>query len=161
MSGLHPLYHPSDDEIMREILLRISPWECSPYLLRRVSPTFMRFYSSRAIWLNIWTLHLSGPAQPGEVSMEQARRHCGLALRQPWEHLIQGGTLQAFRGSGWTALEIRDGSVKSLPEQLGEFTSLQQLNLSGCRSLKALPRGVFPTPLFPALPLPFLGMNCA
>ena len=83
MSGLHPLYHPSDGEIMREILLHISPWECSPYLLRRVSPTFMRFYSSRAIWLNIWTMYLSGPTQPGEVSMEEAAAPRRRVPREP------------------------------------------------------------------------------
>ena len=110
MPGLHDLYHPSDGEIMRHILLYISPTECSPYLLRRVSRAFVGFYRSRAIWLNIWALHLSGPAQPGEMSVEEARRRCGLALRQPWEGLIRGKTLEAFRESGWTALRIKEAN---------------------------------------------------
>jgi len=78
--------------------------------------------------------------------MEEARRHCSLALRQPWEHLIRGETLEAFRQSGWTRLSLR--GMQSLPEQLGELTSLRHLNLARCHSLQALPPGACPASTF-------------
>ena len=133
---------------MHIILSHISPWECSPYLLRRVCRAFRGFYASRSLWLELWSLHLSGPAQPEEMSMEEARRHCSLALRQPWEHLIRGETLEAFRQSGWTTLSLGDSGMQSLPEQLGELTSLRGLSLAGCHSLKALPPGACPASTF-------------
>jgi hypothetical protein len=142
MPGVYHLCHFSEGDIMRSILLYISPWECSPYLLRRVSRVFQGLYDAPALWLRIWTKHLG---EPGEMSIKEARRGCGLALQQPWEHLIQGKEFQAFRRSGFTTLKISFllHNKPSLPEQFGELTSLQKLDLSDCNTLEALPQGVF------------------
>ena len=145
---------------MCQILQRIPPSECSPYLLRRVSRPFRGFYNQEAtIWISLLSsLQPSGPDDddhhrrhpPLEWTMEEARRQCALALQEPWHSWLETTERDAFRRSGWTTLQLRSYEQQCMPLYPGEFTSLattlRTLSLSACWKLEALPEGI---PLLP------------
>ena len=115
-SGIERLYpEGSDGELMLIILLCIDPTDCSPYHLRRVCRSFRGFYDERGgVWIRLLRDHLSGTVGP-DMTMEQARRLCNLALRGGWEELIMGLVLTRFKDSGWTELNLSGKSVETLP----------------------------------------------
>ena len=122
-SGIERLYpEGSDGELILVVLHCISPWDCSPYHLRRVCRSFRGFYAERGAWIRLLRDHLSGTVVP-KMTMKQARGRCNLALRGGWVKLIKGKTLSEFRDSGWTALD------------------LSRKNIVAGKPMRALPKG--------------------
>ena len=115
-SGIEQLY-PGDQLSlpMRNVLGCIPPRDCSPYRLRRVCRSFRGFYAERAVWIRLLRDHLSGTVG-ADMTMEQARRLCNLALRRGWDEFITGPVLVRFKDSGCTELDLSGKSVETLPE---------------------------------------------
>ena len=129
-----------DDDLISMVLARVSPFDRSPYLLRCVCRSFRGFYKLPGVWTNLLRDHFSTDESP-DVLVEGARWHCNLALQEPWAKIINGQVLNAFRASGWTRLVLSRAEMTSLPEQYGELSNLEDLDLSQCRYLRSLPEG--------------------
>ena len=129
-SGLARLYHPSDGELMHSVFALISPWDRSPYALRRVCRSFRAFYAVRVVWTRLLRDHFSAAAAVHEdMTLEEARHLCALALQEPWQELIKGQVLQQFRDSGWSILDLSRTNVAALPHrgfrELEDLTTLR------------------------------------
>ena len=140
-SGLARLYHPSDGALMHSIFALISPWDRSPYALRRVCRSFRAFYAVRVVWTRLLRDHFSAAAAVHEdMTLEEARHLCALALQEPWQELIKGQVLQQFRDSGWSILDLSRTNVTALPHRgHRELEHLTTLRLPLRCSLDSLP----------------------
>ena len=162
-SGLTRLYHPSDGALMHSIFALISPWDRSPYALRRVCRSFRAFYAVRVVWTRLLRDHFSAAAAVrSDMTLEEARHLCALALQEPWQELIKGQVLQQFRDSGWSILDLSRTNVTALPHrghrELEHLTTLRlRLPLPGgffgASPARALPNPAFPTRT-PGVPVP-------
>ena len=140
-SGLTRLYHPSDGALMHSIFALISPWDRSPYALRRVCRSFRAFYAVRVVWTRLLRDHFSAAAAVRfDMTLEEARHLCALALQEPWQELIKGQVLQQFRDSGWSILDLSRTNVTALPHRgHRELEHLTTLRLPLRCSLDSLP----------------------
>ena len=146
-SGLQRIYL-SNPDLMHNVLLHVSPWECSPYRLRRVCKSFKAFYNGHVMWIRLFRGHLCGTFH-SDMPAKQVRHHCNLALRGGggWHNLLQRPVLDGFRDSGWTKLNLSRSSVAALPplgdsEEEPPLQSLGELHLQFCRHLTVLPDGI-------------------
>ena len=123
IQGIAQLFHPevADDGTtsfsgpMHIIVAHVyvSPWDCSPYLLRCVCRSFRGFYALRSGWTRLLGDYFSVDVQL-EMTMEQACHLCNRALQEPWQGLINGQVLDEFRDSDGSILNLRRRSVASL-----------------------------------------------
>ena len=112
-SGLHRVYDVSDASLMHIILVdHLPPLDPSPYFLRRVCRRFRGFYDdSRSIWIRLLQLHFREAAAAllrinPDITLEEARRLCNLALQESCQEWLKGPVLYNFRASGYSTLDL-------------------------------------------------------
>jgi len=108
----------SDGAIMRMILSHISPWDCSPYHLRRVCKSFKGFYV-KYVWSRLLQQHLSGTVEEvsrcKDMTIDQVRHLCNLKLQAPFREWMDEERLNTFKASKWTKLKLLSRHLTAPP----------------------------------------------
>ena len=111
----------SGGELLRMVFVAISPWDVSPHRIRGTCKGWQSVYDTDNTWEMLLERHLvpSGEALVN-ITTALARRQCNLRLQAPFQHLILGEDLRAFRESGYRALDLSQ-RCSALPEQGRQF----------------------------------------
>ena len=107
-----------DGAIMRMILSHISPWDCSPYHLRRVCKSFKGFYV-KYVWSRLLQHHLSGTVEEvsrcKDMTIEEVRHLCNFKLQAPFREWMDEKGLNTFKASKWTVLRLHSAQLTAPP----------------------------------------------